>query len=122
MWLVNVFVSLWLNLAHGQSLAPQARPAISSASIEGVWLLHGTDRRVKFVFKRDRTFAYSGVGAASTGTWSVDEQGIRLVWSTIDLQPVRPGSIRGSYPVTPSGVLTVGGYDYRRGDANTKRR
>lgn len=122
MWFVNVFISLCLNLAPWQTLPAQVRPVIISASIEGVWLLHGTDRSVKFVFMRDRTFTFSGVGAASTGTWSVDREGIRLVWMTIDRQRVRPGSVRYSYPITPNGVLTVGGYDYRRSPVTSQRR
>lgn len=106
----------------------EARPRIAPAyetgrhagSIEGVWRLthgKGIDGNTKFVFNSDGTFRYTGDNSSSRGRYSIVDEGIELVWTEIDGQPVEKGArIRKCLPFAASGdAFYVDDYRYERG-------
>ena len=43
-----------------------------------------------------------------------DGSKVKLVWTEIDKQKVKPGSVKGAYPLNPDGSFQVNKFVYRK--------
>ncbi|AIE87144.1 hypothetical protein OP10G_3776 [Fimbriimonas ginsengisoli Gsoil 348] len=98
---------------------PRYEAGRHSGSIEGTWRMvrgNGIDSNTKFVFSSDGTFRYVGDNSSSRGRYSLSDQGIELVWSEIDGQPVdRGANVHKCLPFSYSGdAFYVDDYRYER--------
>ena len=102
--------SLFIALVASMTLAAAQNPEIADfpkSKIPGTWLLNGAQKAPRFVLKKNGSFAYSGVGATSKGTWSYDGKMLKLVWSAIDGSKLIPGAVKGKFAISPQGILMV---------------
>lgn len=88
-------------------------PYFSKTQVPGTWFADG-GRALRFELRRDGTFAYKGWGASSAGRWTYEAGSLKLVWTKIDRQPVVSGAVRGTFPISTEGVLSVDKYVYRK--------
>jgi hypothetical protein len=86
----------------------------SKSHVIGTWLLNGKDTNNKWVFNKDDTFLFKGSMSSSKGTWSTDGKKISLVWTHVDGQPVKKGSIKGAYPLLEDGSFQVDNYNFKK--------
>lgn len=87
---------------------------LSKNDIVGTWLLNGTDTNTKWVFKKDDTFVFKGSMSSSKGTWSTTGTHVKLVWTHIDGQPVKPNTVKGQYKFNDDGSLQVDTFVYKK--------
>ncbi len=87
-------------------------------SVEGTWTLHRDgldDGSVKFQFKKDGTFVFTGPGYGSAGKYSCDGGSFTLIWTEVDGEKVEEGSMKKTIYLGADG-FQVDTYHYcRRG-------
>ena len=86
----------------------------TKAHVVGTWLLKGTDTNNKWVFNKNDTFVFKGSMASSKGKWSTDGKVVKLVWTHIDDQPVKPNTVKGQYPLLSDGSFQVDNYNFKK--------
>ena len=86
----------------------------SKAHVQGTWLLNGKDKNTRWVFNQDGSFNFVATMASSRGKWSTDGRKVKLVWTEIDKQKVKPNSVKGAYPLNPDGSMQVNKFNYRK--------
>lgn len=96
------------------SVAGAAFADFTRAHVEGTWLLNGKDRNTKWVFRKDGSFAFAASNASSKGKWTTDGSKVKLVWTEIDKQKVKAGTVKCSYPLAPDGTLRVNHFVYKK--------
>ena len=82
--------------------------------VVGTWLLNGTDKNTRWVFKGDDSFVFKGTMSSSKGKWSTDGKLVFLSWTEVDGQPVKANTIKGKYPLNEDGSFQVDNYVYRK--------
>ncbi len=103
-------------------VAPKVvRPRRSFGSDDccGGWTVHRNGLEVKgqrMDLRKDGTFRFSMAGATSEGTWTLEEEGIVLVYTKIDGQPLEEGaSGRKCIPIADDGsAFQIDTYRYER--------
>ena len=104
------FATLFLAIA-AMSLALANFP---KSHVVGTWLLNGKDTNNKWVFKTYDTFLFKGSMSSSKGKWSTDGKVVKLVWTHIDDQPVKPNTVKGQYPLLEDGSFQVDNYNFKK--------
>lgn len=91
--------------ALGAEVVYEAVPATSNARLVGVWYLLDSNeafvKSTKITFNSNGTFLFQGSTWKSTGTFYYLADHVTLIWSSVDGQPVKPGSMTKALPVTP---------------------
>ena|SRR6185436_286804 len=101
-------------MALAMTTVGSALADFSKAHVQGTWLLNGKDRNTKWVFNKDGSFNFVATMASSKGKWSVDGSKVKLVWTEIDKQKVKPGTVKGAYPLNSDGTFQVNKFIYRK--------
>ncbi len=87
---------------------------VSKSSVVGTWLLNGSDKNTRFLFRKDGTFHFVATNCSSKGQWSVDGSSLKFVWTHVDDQKVAPGKVKGSFPINQAGELEINKFRYRK--------
>jgi hypothetical protein len=105
---VTLLLASWLTLAMagGNSEAGKKK-------LVGTWLLNGNNKNIRFVFRNDGTFSFASTNATSRGKWSCQDTSVKLVWTEVDKQKVKPGSVKGTFTLL-DGTLQVDRFQYRK--------
>lgn len=103
-----LFASLAL-VAVGSALAASS----GQGNVAGTWLLNGKDKSTRWVFNKDGTFLFKASNASSRGKWSSDGSSVKLVWTQIDSEKVKPGTVKATYPLS-DGALKINKFNYRK--------
>jgi len=70
-------------------------PTPTRSEVEGTWTLRssgGESTSTRFTFTRAGAFRYEGVGGSSAGNYRLTDDGIELIYTEIDGEPVEAGS------------------------------
>ena len=107
-------MKVFATLALLAVMATNVFAIMSKSDVVGTWLLNGTDKSTKWVFNKDDTFVFKSAMASSKGTWSTNGTHVKLVWTHVDGQPVKPGAVKGQYKFNDDGSLQVDNYVYKK--------
>lgn len=89
----------------------------STESVSGTWqvIVNGkASAGTKLIFTPQGAFKFVGSGYTSCGTYKVEGDAIQLNWSTVDGQPVTPGSMKKTLQLAPDKTFTIGRFVYSR--------
>ena len=87
---------------------------LSKSDVVGTWILNGKDASTKWVFNKDDTFVFKSAMSNSKGKWETNGTHVKLVWTHVDGQPVKPGSVKGQYKFNDDGSLQVDTFVYKK--------
>lgn len=89
--------------APPKAVDPLNRPVV------GTWYLLDSEgkfvKMTKIAFTKYGEFTFTGSAWKSAGTYRFRDMAIQLSWTSIDGQPVKPGTMKKSVPVFEGGKL-----------------
>ena len=109
---MNRFFRVSLVLA---SLAAISTSFAGGLSLSGTWVVYKDgkpNRNMKLVFTPKGEFKFVGVNYSSSGKYTVNGNAIRLLWTRVDNQPIKLGTMKKDLYVSPEQTFTIDQYTY----------
>ena len=81
---------------HEHDSAKSEKADASIKPVVGTWYVneHGKESRAqKLVLRPNKTFAFVGSGYKSEGNYSVKDGSLKLIWTSVDGEKVKPGQM-----------------------------
>lgn len=107
-------MKLFATLALLGVLAVNVFAGMSKSDVVGTWILNGKDSSTRWTFNKDDSFVFKSAMSHSKGTWKTDGKSVKLVWTHVDGQPVKAGSVKGEYKFNDDGSLQVDNFVYKK--------
>jgi len=85
----------------------------ATKNISGTWHVT-TNASMKLIFTSKGTFKFVGSNYSSSGTYRVNGDEIDLLWTKVDGEAVKSGSMHRTLTVTPDNTLIIDRYTYSR--------
>jgi hypothetical protein len=67
---------------------------------------------MKLIFTPSGGFKFVGANYSSSGTYKVDGDSIKLVWTKVDGQAVKPGTMKRTINFNPDDTFTIDRFTY----------
>ena len=83
----------------------------------GTWVVYQNGKanpNMKLVFTPRGEFKFVGANYSSSGNYVVNGNTVRLLWTKVDNQKVKAGSMKKDLSITPDQTFTIDQYTYGR--------
>jgi hypothetical protein len=99
------------------ALAAMSTCFAKGLNMAGTWVVYKNGKanpNMKLVFTPKGEFKFVGANYSSSGNYSVTGNGVRLLWTKVDNQKVKLGSMKKELTVSPEQTFTIDQYTYGR--------
>ena len=86
-------------------------------SVSGTWMATVNNKpnpNMKLIFTPEGQFKFAGANYSSSGTYKFVDNKIKLVWTKVDGQKVKPGAMKRTLSLTPSDTLQIDRFTYKQ--------
>jgi hypothetical protein len=86
-------------------------------SVAGTWMALAGDKpnpNMKLIFSPKGEFKFVGPNYSSSGTYTLSDNTIKLVWTKVDGQKVKPGTMKKTLSISPSNTLQIDRFTYAK--------
>src|ERR1041385_3820818 len=87
--------------------------AAAARNISGTWRVTNNPS-MKLVFTPQGAFKFVGANYSSSGTYKLDGDTIKLSWTKVDGQAVKPGSMHRNVTMNADNTFNIDRYTYAR--------
>jgi hypothetical protein len=106
----KIFAALTIATLASISLA-------ASPKVAGTWMVTKDGKpnpNMKLILSPKGTFKFAGMNYSSGGNYTVSDGTIQLIWTTVDGQKVKPGTMKKRLTISPENTFTIDQYTYAR--------